>query len=266
MKTLRGSLLVILAIVLAPPAVADDQAIAGLFARAGRDGTMVISSLAEGPTFIYNAPRAQHRFSPASTFKILNSLIALEERAIAGKDDVLKWDGHRYDYPDWNRDQTLASAFRVSCVWCYQELARRIGAPRYRDYLHRSNYGELREPFNLTTFWLDGSLTISALEQIKFLKQVYRRTLPFSAASYDTLRDIMLVETTPTYRIRAKTGWTGRAQPSIGWYVGYVERGDAVWFFATNLDLPDQQDLPLRQGLTREALRLKGIIDGESRE
>nr|WP_295436733.1 penicillin-binding transpeptidase domain-containing protein [uncultured Thiodictyon sp.] len=76
----------------------------------------------------------------------------------------------------------------------------------------------------------------------------------------------MLVETTPTYSIRAKTGWTGRAQPSIGWYVGYVERGDAVWFFATNLDLPDQQDLPLRQGLTHEALRVKGIIDGESRE
>jgi len=42
--------------------------------------------LAEGPTFIYNAPRAQHRFSPASTFKILNSLIALEERAIAGEE------------------------------------------------------------------------------------------------------------------------------------------------------------------------------------
>ncbi len=97
MKTLRGPLLAILAIVLTPSSVADDQAIAGLFARAGRDGTMVISPLAEGPTCIYNAARAQHEFSPASTFKILNSLIALEERVIAGKDEVLKWDEQTYD-------------------------------------------------------------------------------------------------------------------------------------------------------------------------
>ena len=98
-------------------AVAEDQVLAGLFSQHGMKGTIVISSLHNEKTFIYNEPRANLKFSPASTFKILNTLISLEEKAISGKDDVLKWDGHIYDFPDWNHDQTLESAFKVSCVW-----------------------------------------------------------------------------------------------------------------------------------------------------
>jgi len=238
---------------------AEDQAIARLFSKHGMDGTIVLSSLKSGQTFIHNDARANQRFPAASTFKILNSLISLEEKAISGKDDVLKWDGRTYAIADWNRDQTLESAFRVSCVWCFQELARRVGAEKYRDYLRRSPYGELREPFEETTFWLDGSLVISATEQVEFLKKVYRRSLPFGTSSYETLRQIMTVEQTPDFTIRAKTGLT-RSRPQVGWYVGYVETQNDVWFFAVNLDVRGEPDLPLRQKLTREALQLKGII------
>jgi beta-lactamase class D len=84
---------------------AEYQVMAKLFARSGVDGTMVISSLHRGRTFIHNDARANSRFPTASTFKILNTLIALEEKAVSGKDDLLKWDGHRYDFPDWNHDQ-----------------------------------------------------------------------------------------------------------------------------------------------------------------
>ena len=242
-------------------AAAEDQAFAKLFAQKGIDGTMIISSLNSGKTFIYNAPRANRRFPAASTFKILNTLISLEEKAISGKDEVLKWDGHIYDLPDWNRDQTLESAFKVSCVWYFQELARRVGAEKYRNYIHKSAYGELHEPFEETTFWLDGSLEISATEQIEFLKKVYQRSLPFSASSYETLREIMIVEKTPTFTMRAKTGWATRLKPQVGWYVGYVETANDVWFFAMNMEIHNEKDLPMRQKLTREALREKGIIE-----
>nr|WP_279240796.1 OXA-198 family carbapenem-hydrolyzing class D beta-lactamase OXA-1186 [Citrobacter freundii]WEG43791.1 OXA-198 family carbapenem-hydrolyzing class D beta-lactamase OXA-1186 [Citrobacter freundii] len=242
-------------------AVAEDQVLAGLFSQHGMKGTIVISSLHNEKTFIYNEPRANLKFSTASTFKILNTLISLEEKAISGKDDVLKWDGHIYDFPDWNHDQTLESAFKVSCVWCFQELARRVGAEKYRNYLRESAYGELREPFMETTFWLDGSLQISAIEQVDFLKKVYLRTLPFNATSYETLRQIMLVEKTPAYTMWAKTGWAARVKPQVGWYVGYVETPKDVWFFATNIETRDEKDLPLRQKLTRAALQAKGVIE-----
>jgi len=212
-------------------------------------------------TFTHNELRAKQRFSTASTFKILNTLISLEEKTISGKGDVLKWDGHIYDFPDWNRDQTLESAFKVSCVWCFQELARRTGPEKYRNYLRKSVYGELHEPFEVTTFWLDGSLQISAIEQFNFLKKVHLRTLPFSASSYETLRQIMLVEQTSAFTLWAKTGWATRIKPQVGWYVGYVETPKDVWFFATNIEVRDEKDLPLRQKLTREALQTKGVIE-----
>ncbi len=240
---------------------AEDLAISTLFAQKNVDGTVVISSTKSGQTFIHNNVRANRRFSPASTFKVMNTLIAVEEKAITGKDDLFKWNGNIYDLPDWNHDQTLASAFKFSCVWCYQELARRIGAEKYRAYLKQSGYGELQSHFETTLFWLNGSLQISALEQVTFLKKIVQHRLPFSKAAYETLQQIMLVEKTPAYSLWAKTGWATRTKPQVGWYIGYVETPKDIWFFALNMEIRNEKDLPLRQELVRAALQAKGIIE-----
>ena len=71
----------------------------------------------------------------------------------------------------------------------------------------------------------------------------------------------MLMEQTPAFTMFAKTGLAGKSKPQIGWYVGYVETAKDVWFFATNLDVRNEKDLPLRQKLTREALQIKGVIE-----
>ncbi len=255
-----GKYLVPLVALLMPAfAGAGDAAIPRLFTEEGVKGTLVIASLNSGRTFVHNDARARQRFSPASTFKILHTLIAIEEQAVADENAVFKWDGHHYDVPAWNQDQTLASAFKVSCVWCYQELARRVGAKSYPRYLRQSGYGALREDFAPTQFWLDGSLLISALEQIGFLKKVVTRSLPFSEAAYGTLKKIMLAEQTPVYSLWAKTGWTPMVTPQVGWYVGYVQTSDDIWLFALNMEIRNEKDLPRRQGLVRKALRSKAI-------
>ena len=243
------------------PSIAEDQSIAHLFMQQGIEGTLVMSALHSDRTFIHNDPRANRRYSPASTFKILNTLISLEERAVSGKDDIFKWDGHVYAIQSWNHDQTLESAFKASCVWCFQDLAQRVGAKKYSDYLHDLAYGKLYEPFVVTTFWLDGSLEISAIEQVEFIKKVYQRSLPFTDSSYETLRQIMLIEQAPAFTMRAKTGLSSQSKPKIGWYVGYIETLKDVWFFAVNIDVRDENDLPLRQKITRLALQTKGIIE-----
>ncbi|NTU96962.1 MAG: class D beta-lactamase [Chlorobiaceae bacterium] len=242
------------------PAFAEDRELAELFRQRGVEGTMVIRSQETKKSFVHNDRRANHRISPASTFKICNTLIALEEKAVTAENSLLKWDGTRYDFPDWNRDQTLESAFRVSCVWYYREIARRVGAVKYRRYLDEAGYGRLREPFDTTAFWLDGSLVVSPFGQAEFLEKVYRRKLPFSISSYEKLADIMINEKGPGYTIRAKTGWAVRMEPQIGWFVGYVETAGDVWFFAMNIDIRTEADLPLRKELVLEALKIKDII------
>ncbi|MEY2666895.1 MAG: hypothetical protein RLZZ384_1066, partial [Pseudomonadota bacterium] len=180
--------------------IAEDEQIAKIFTKYGVNGTIIISSLDNKHVFIHNDVRANTKFSPASTFKIPNTLIALEEDVILGKDDSIKWDGTLYSYPNWNHDHTLASAFNVSCVWCFQKLAKRVGVDKYHQYLAAINYGELQNPFEVTTFWLDNSLKISPTEQIDFLRKLYQRTLPFNAHSYDTLREIMQVEAASNFK------------------------------------------------------------------
>ena len=64
----------------------------------------------------------------------------------------------------------------------------------------------------------------------------------------------MVVEQTPDYTIRAKTGWVGFEQPElpqIGWYVGYLEKNENVYFFATNIDIRNDNDPGNRMELTR---------------
>ena len=241
-------------------AIAEDQELAALFKNHKTNGTIILTSLDGISTFVHNDKRANKRFSTASTFKILNSLIALEEGLVSTAESVIKWDGTQYEYELWNKNQTLKSAFQVSCVWCYQKLARKVGSEKYRDYISSVSYGRLLDEFNETTFWLDNGLTISAVEQINFLKKVYSHSISFSSSSYETLREIMVVEESPSYTLRAKTGWAARVTPQVGWYVGYVEVKDNVWFFATNIEISSSKDLVLRKEITESALRIKGII------
>lgn len=239
---------------------ADDPLLGQLFSSTGVNGTLLIESVNTGRRFVHNDARSKQAFPAASTFKVLNTLIALEEGAIGGAGTIIRWDGTRYEIAGWNRDQTLESAFKVSCVWCYRQLAQRVGAAKYPAYIRLAHYGRLQEPFDGTQFWLDGSLTISAEQQVAFLKQVVESRLPFRASSYDTLKSIMLSDRTAHYRLYAKTGWAARSAPAVGWYVGYVEVAGDTWLFALNLDTRDASDLPLRRKITLDALRARGIL------
>ena len=244
---------------------AEDVELARLFREAGASGTLLIEAAESGQRYVHNATRAAQPFTAASTFKVLNSLIGLQEGAVSGPEAVFRWDGTHYEMPDWNRDQTLASAFRLSCVWCYQQLARRLGAAVYPAYIREAGFGQLREPFVVDQFWLDGSLTISAEQQVAFLRQVALRKLPYRAQSYAALESIMLAEQTPQYRLYAKTGWSARATPGTGWYVGYVRSERDTWLFALNIDTKSAADLPRRQSIMRAALMAKGILPSPSR-
>ncbi|MCX5812352.1 MAG: class D beta-lactamase [Proteobacteria bacterium] len=239
---------------------ADDPDLAKLFKDRGVEGTIVISSLDGTTNYVHNSQCSEARFIPASTFKIPNTLIALEEGAIKNEKEVIKWDGKDKGFDAWNTDQTLETAFSVSCVWFYQELAQRIGNEKYLTHLRKLGYGNEKTGPDVTTFWLEGDLKISAREQINFLKKLYKESLPYSKDNIQLLKKIMIVEENPRFTIRAKTGWSMRGNPQQGWYVGYVETKGQVWFFATNLEIKKKGDEMFRKEITVAALKTKGIL------
>jgi beta-lactamase class D len=208
----------------------------------GMEGTFVLWDAQTQQMRRYNPVRARTRFLPASTFKIPNTLIALETGVASGPDFTLGWDSVAVPaqpwWPSsWRRAQTLEAAFRNSVYWYYQELARRVGAERMRAYLAQFAYGNQDLSGGVDRFWLEGGLRISPEEQVDFLRRFYEGRLGVSARATATLTEIMVLEETPAYRLSGKTG-TADVTPTreLGWLVGYVERGASVSFFALNME------------------------------
>ena len=102
---------------------------------------------------------------------------------------------------------------------------------------------------------IEPDIKISVNEQIKFLKKLYKSELPYKKEYINILKEIMIVEKTDEYTIRVKTGWT----QDIGWYVGYIETKNKVWFFALNADIQWEQ-LKYRKQIVMEALKIKNIF------
>lgn len=227
------------------------------------EGSIIIYDLNNNQTYQHNSPRNSTPFLPASTFKILNSLISLETGVIQNELTILTWDGIERSFPQWNRDLNLKEAYRESAVWFYQVLARKVGYERMKDFVKQVGYGNenIGDPSAIDRFWLDGELRITPQEQIEFLQRLYRNNLPFSESTIATVKNIMIMEKTPAYTLRAKTGWATDSTPQIGWYVGYLEQGENVYFFATNINIINpENDVPARLEVTRRCLQDLGLF------
>lgn len=196
------------------------------------DGTAVVLDLNSSKRVIYNDKRADERLSPCSTFKILNSIISLDTEAVKDENETVKWDGTPRRYEEWNHDHNMRSAIAVSAVWVYQELARRVGSGMMQVGVTAAEYGNMDTTHTPVDFWLgDGSLKISANEQVDFLSRMMSGKLPFLSRSVAITKDIMTLEKRSGYTLGGKTGSCG----GIGWFVGFVEDGSNTKVFAVNI-------------------------------
>jgi beta-lactamase class D len=229
------------------------QVIETAFSQRQITGCFILYNLEKDNAVVYNPDRIHTPFLPASTYKIPNSLIALETGAISGADEIIKWDGVERQIPGWNQDQNLQTAMKYSVVWFYQELARRIGSQRMQEYVTKMHYGNMKAGPVIDTFWLEGDIRISPMEQVEFLKKLINNDLPFKQETIDTVKKILIVDQNDKYVFRAKTGWAMRQQ-NIGWYVGYIEINGQTWIFVNNIDIKSDRDAAARKDMVKEIL------------
>ncbi|MDQ1353507.1 MAG: beta-lactamase class [Acidobacteriota bacterium] len=227
-----------------------------VFAELHVKGTFVLYDLNNDSYSVYDKERAEKAFLPASTFKILNSLIALETKVIKDQCETIEWDRRTWRFDEWNQDQTLQTAFRNSVVWAYQELARRIGKKQMQYWVDKADYGNRNISDQIDTFWLEGELLISARQQVEFLEKLYKNQLPFSKRNMDIVKEIMMIEQGGTYILRGKTGWAARVSPQIGWFVGWLETPNNVYFFALNIDIVNRKDVNARIDIAKRVLQV----------
>lgn len=230
------------------------------FEEAKVTGTFLLFEPTSNVYQVWNEDRAQEGFSPASTFKIFNSLVILETGQLPDIDTYFPWDSVERAYSLWNQDHNIRSGMKYSVVWLYQEMARRIGQDTMQTYIDKVGYGNQDISGGIDLFWLQGGLEMTALEQVAFLQRLYGNELPFSKTTMDAVKESMINESTEEYILRAKTGWAIRKEPGTGWWVGYVERGEKVYYFAMNMDIYTNEDAEARKSISKQILRAEGIL------
>ena len=237
----------------------ESTQLAQLFKREGVTATFIVHDLANDSYTVHDRKRAETRYIPASTYKIANSLIGLSTGVVANVDQVLPYGGGPTRRPEWAHDMSLRDAIRISNVPVYQGLARRIGIERMRTGLRQLDYGNMDPGTVVDTFWLDGPLKISALEQTVFLDKLVQDKLPVPKVAMAAVREILRQE--GSAELYAKTGWG--APPGggdIGWWVGWVMKDGKLYTFALNLDITDNEIGAKRVPLGKASLQALGLL------
>lgn len=234
------------------------------------EGSIAIYDINEQKWTISDTAKIKVETLPASTFKIVNLLIALETKTIDDENEKIKWVGSqdtiKYGYrPNIYHDMSAKEAFKLSAGWAYVELARKIGKEKYKEYLTKCNYGNNNLTQKELDFWNFGDFGISPKNQVEFLHSLYKNELPFSKQNIDIVKNVMITEKAEGYTIRAKTGWTRESNTNIGWWAGYIETKKGTYIFATRL-IQDRKinrsDFgSCRKEITKKVFKDLGIIE-----
>lgn len=241
---------------------ANSQDVKKYFDEYDVKGSFVMYDMNNDKYFYYDSVRCNVGFSPASTSKIINALIGLETGVIPDENYVIPWDGVKRWVDAWNKDLDLKEAMRVSGVPYFQELARRVGYEKLNEMYKKLEYGNMDISGGVDQFWLSGALRITQMQQIDFLKRLYKEEMPVSKRSMDIVKGIIVLADTNGYVMRGKTGWSQSDTENIGWLVGWVEKGGNVYFYATNVEgsLENKKFAESRRAITEKILKDLGVI------
>jgi beta-lactamase class D len=246
--------------------VKEDKTLGKYFDENKVEGCFALMNNATGKFTVYNLARYRDSsYSPASTFKIVNSLIGLQTGKISSDSMIIKWDGVKRWVDDWNKDLTMYEAFRVSALPYYQEVARRIGKNTMQQWLDTLDYGTKKILGPIDSFWVDNSLKIKPDEQVGLVKKLYFNQLPFFKSYQEVVKRAMLFESNANYRLGYKTGWTfTEKNHSLGWVVGWIEENNHPYFFVLNIESPDPKfDMwKVRMKMLKGILKQLGFFEG----
>ena len=255
-----------------PNNVKQDKSLKKYFDDNKVEGCFALMDNASGKFTVHNLGRYRDSsYLPASTFKILNSLIGLQTGKISSDSMVIKWDGVERRVADWNKDLNMYEAFRVSSVYYYQEVARRIGKDTMQIWLDSLKYGAKTDTGKVVitsaidSFWLDNSLKITPDQQLGLVKRLYFDQLPFFKSYQEMVKRAMLFENNSNYRLGYKTGGGFKENGNaIGWVVGWVEENSHPYFFVLNIESPDKDfDMwTIRMKMLKDILKQLGFFEG----
>lgn len=226
----------------------------------GYEGSFVLYDLVSEQYHIYNEEGSVIRVSPASTYKLYSALIAMDRGIIDSENSVLPWDGTAYLYDAWNTDQSLVSAMENSVNWYFQELDMQVGKKELASYYEQLSYGNHDLSGDISDYWLESSLRISPVEQVELLKTIFLNDSIFRPEHVDALKKMIRLSEKEGAVLSGKTGTSAvNGKVVNGWFIGYVERDQNTFIFATNIQSVDDAGGSMAAQITLSVLDDMGI-------
>jgi len=191
----------------------------------------------------YNEDMCRKEVSPYSTFKIISTMMGLENKIIVDDTSEMSYTGIQYPLAEWNSSLTLQEAFRSSCIWYFRQVIDEIGADEMEKELKALDYGNCdisewngnntNPSKELNGFWINSSLKISPLNQVEVLKEIFEDNSSYDTKSKDILKKIMLVGESAGQDVYGKTGTGPNGE---AWFVGFANKSEVATYFAVYLD------------------------------
>jgi beta-lactamase class D len=249
--------------------VDEDDSLRKYFEEHKVTGTFGLFNNASGNFTIYQVKKFKDSvYLPASTFKIVNSLIGIETGSVKDDSTVIKWNGEPSRIDACNQDLPMYKAFRTSCLPWFQELARRIGQDTMQKEIDSLGYGQrYGKPTikRIDSFWIDNSIKVTPDEQLGLVKRLYFQKLPFQPRTQRIVKKMMLMEDNSNYKLSYKTGWGNRENGnSVGWIVGWIEENRHPYFFVLQIETPDPKAdiVGIRMKMLKDILGQYGFFEG----
>lgn len=225
-------------------------------------GSFILHDMGRDHWILIDSAQADVATLPASTYKVIGSLIALEDKVVPDENTPMPWDSI-YRRQEVDRDLNLRDALKYSAYWFHRDVARRIGADRLKHWWDTVGYGNADTTDGFDKAWVAGNLRITPRQQVEFLERLYRNDLPFSQRSMDIVKSIMVQEDTLGYILRGKTGWATPEGGDIAWFVGWVEKADSTgpYFFANRIRCSDTTNMDFGPARRSTAIELLHALD-----
>jgi len=192
-----------------PNNVTIDSSVVKMMDSAGVVGSFALLENGTGKFTIANLSHYKDSSSsPLSSFFILPTLIALDKGII-------------------NHNQ--ATWVSMDSTAYYQNIITQIGRQEILKNIDSIHYGKGVVSANLNEFWKDGSLKITADEQLGFIKKLFFKDLPFQKRSQEIFKKMMVKEENSNYTLSYLPATDSLTNNT--WVLGYEEENTHIYFF-----------------------------------
>nr|WP_061248701.1 penicillin-binding transpeptidase domain-containing protein [Leptospira alstonii] len=225
----------------------------------------------------FQKDECSYKTPPSSLFHSVLALASVESGYLKADQSLFFWDKTRYPYIRWQKDQNLKSALEYSVQWYFTNLWNDIGPEKGKPLLERIGAFHSSVPSVRSSFWADGSYTISPSEFADFLIRLQESSPPFRKKTIQTVWN--LLKRPPGSFSNASgshdlTGdWNGAEDyksdsafyytqdETHSWFWVSFQKADVRWLLLTRVRVLGQPKSPLEAAeLASKILREESIV------